>query len=261
MLRLVLMTVLFLSTFNVYTYERIVILSPSAADIVDKLALGDFVVGKTKNVDHFSKAIKVGTHIRPNIELIKSLNPDFIIMTYNLFNRDNFVKSINADFYIYSPSTLKEIVASIEALGAKLGREEKANKIIADLNSMLKSVENVKNKPEIIYEITQIPLTVAGRKSIIYDIIKTAGGKAMFQDNRRFIKISSEMIIKNSPDIYIYQKGPMNKNPDPPEKRDLFNNLNLLVVKVDELTFSRANTTSFLNVLELNKLFLKWGEH
>ncbi len=80
MLRSVLILVVLLFTFNAFAADRVIVLAPAAADILQKLGSSSQIVGKTKSVEEFPNALKVGSHIRPNLEIIMSLKPDLIII-------------------------------------------------------------------------------------------------------------------------------------------------------------------------------------
>ena len=100
-----------------------------------------------------------------------------------------------------------------------------------------------------------MPLLVAGSRHIVADIVNRAGGVLLPPDKRKLVRYNAEAILARQPDIYIYQVGPMNKNPQPPAERSCFSSLKAKFLQVDELQFSRPNTTSFDNVVKLNHYF------
>ena len=240
-------------------FDRIVILAPDAADIFHKLNLDYKVVGITKHIKLFKKAKRVGTHLRPNIEIIKSLNPDLIVVKRK--NNINASMFQHAKIYAYNPQTLEGIEKNIRAIGKMFNKEKEAINLITSLNNMLQQVKNIEKKPKVVFEVMETPYIVAGKKSIINDIIEKAGGSNAITSNRYFVRISPEKIVFINPDIYLYEVGPMNKNPANPKKRALFKKLKMLDVQVDQDMFLRSNTVSFKSVLFLNKLFLKWSQN
>ncbi len=247
---------LFLSiSFNLYAYERIVLLAPASADIFKKLGLSNYVVGVTKHIRGFKKATKVGSHIKPNIEIIYSLKPDMIVISSSRFFNKALQKRINADIFTYNPYTLDKILQIIHKLGKMFHREKEAENLIYMLNGKLKKLIHVNKKPKVVFEIMQMPYIVSGKKDIINDIIEKAGGINIVKVNKRHVRYSYEKVVEAKPDIYFYQVGPMNKNPVPPEKREYFKGLKSKFIKVHEKSFSRPNTKSFDNVVKLNKLF------
>ena len=85
MLRLLAALLLLLSATSSFAAERIVVLAPAAADIIEKLDAAELVVGKTRSVEEFPQATQVGSHIRPNLEIVTSLQPDLLIISSNKF--------------------------------------------------------------------------------------------------------------------------------------------------------------------------------
>ncbi|SHJ96315.1 iron complex transport system substrate-binding protein [Malonomonas rubra DSM 5091] len=246
---------LLLFSTSSFAAQRIVILAPAAADIIEKLDASEMVVGKTRNVEEFPQAQKVGSHIRPNLELITALDPDLLIISSNKFFSQEMAKKIDAELFYYTPETLEEILQQTSQLAQLIDRKDQALKLIGAQWQKLKRLEPIKNKPKVIYEITEVPLTVAGSKNIIADIIKAAGGIFINTGHRKMLRFNPEAILAQKPNLYIWQVGPMNQAPSPPAERGQYRLLQADYLQVDQLQFSRANTRSFDNVLELNTYF------
>ncbi len=256
-LALSVLVIIFSLTYNLYSYNRAIIISPAVSDIFLKLHLENKVVGVTKHIKGFKNAVKVGTHIKPNLEIIKSLNPDIIIISsYRFFPKD-FVNKFNAKIYVYNPYTLKQILDNILAIGKLFDKERESQQLVTKLKKKLFQIKNLKHHPKVVYEIMQNPYIVAGQKNIISDIIKVAGGKNIITLDKKLVKFSQEKVRFLKPDIYIYQVGPMNKSPLNPLKRVWFKGCNFKVLKVNEIYFARPNTKSFDNVIFLNNFFYK----
>ncbi len=253
LLRAALLLLLF-STSSIAA-ERIVILAPAAADILEKLGAAEQVVGKTRNVDAFPQATKVGSHIRPNLEIITALQPDLLIISSNRFFSREMAAAVDAEIFYYAPNTLEEILTQTRQLAAKLNREAEALKLIEAQRQKLKRVIPLDKAPRVIYEITEVPLTIAGSGNILADIIETAGGEFVSGGQRKMLRFNPEAVLALQPDVYIWQVGPMNQNPTPPAERGHYRLLAADYLQVDQLQYSRANTRSFDNVLELNRYF------
>lgn len=253
MLRLLAVLTILLSAFSLYAAERIVILAPAAADIFYKIGSAERVVGVTKNVTEFPDAVSVGTHIRPNAEIIRSLRPDLIVTgSADSFYADAIKDITGASVFRYDPLTLDEILDLTAEIGKITGREESAAELIAELRSKLGSVKPLPEKAGVIYEVSQLPYTVAGRGSITAAIITAAGGRTLVDSDDKLVKLSVEKTVALKPDVYIWQTGPMNRNPVPPADRPEFRRIKAAWIQVDERKFSRANTETFDAVLELN---------
>ncbi len=236
-------------------YERIVVLYGAASPILKELGAGDRVVGVTRNDGVFSRALKVGSHLKPNIELIKALGPDLVVAGSKRAFPENLAGRIEADVFYYDPRSLEEILLKIEALGRLLGREDRAQALVRRLRDKVSSVAAPAKRPTVVYEISARSLRVAGQRSIITSIIEAAGGVNLVEVEKKHVLLSPEKVMDLSPDFYIYQVGPMNKNPEPPRERPYFRALTSKVVEVDEFEFARPGINAFEAVLDLNKIF------
>ncbi|NOY63853.1 MAG: ABC transporter substrate-binding protein [Nitrospirae bacterium] len=236
-------------------FGRIVVLYAPVSPILKALGVEGEVVGVTRTDKVFSAATNVGSHLRPNIELIKALRPDLIIAGSRKAMPDEVVKGFNARVFRYDPRNLNEIVDHIKELGRLLGREKEAEKLTASLESKLHVIKPLSRPPKVVYEVMSQPLKVAGSRSIVTDIIESAGGRNIIEVKRKHVNISPEKILKNPPDIYIYQVGPMNKNPVPPDRRPYFRGLRARILKVDEYRFGRPGINAFDAAVELNRFF------
>lgn len=261
MFRQFLTLIILLSAFSAFAAERVVILAPAAADIFYRLGAGGRVVGVTKNVTEFPDAVKVGTHIRPNAEIIRSLRPDLIITGSADEYYADAVKAITgASVYKYDPLSLEEILTAAAEIGELTGRRAEAAALTAELKAKLASVKPLKSKPKVIYEISQLPYTVAGRGNVVTAVIRAAGGEMAADADGKLVKLSLEKAVALRPDVYIWQTGPMNRNPVEPWKRPEFSKMKTNWIHADETKYSRANTGSFDAVLELNSALRKLYE-
>ncbi len=255
MSRLLAALLLLLFSTSSFAAQRIVVLAPAAADILEKLDAAELVVGKTRNVVEFTQAEKVGSHIRPNLEIITSLNPDVLIISSNKFFSKEMATKVDAKLFHYSPNSLEEILQQTRKLAVLIDREVQARVLIEAQRQKLKELQPLTRAPRVIYEITEAPLTIAGTGNILADIIETAGGEFVSGGQRKMLRFNPEAVLALQPDIYIWQVGPMNQQPTPPPERGQYRLLKADYLQVDQLQYSRANTQSFDNVLTLNSYF------
>ena len=241
---------------NIFAYERIVLLAPSAGDIFTQLGAQDKVVGVTRNNFDFPGALKIGSHIKPNVELIKGLDPDLIIISSNRFFSQQMSQLIDAKTMTYNPATLDEVLEQILKLGKMIDKQKQATQLIANLTQIRAQIQPLKQAPLVVYEVTESPFMIAGKKSIVKSIVEEAGGTLFAPSNRKIAKFNIESVLMSDPDYYIYQVGPMNKNPTPPKQRPNFPMMQSEYLRVDQLSFSRATTESFYHALDLNRRFM-----
>ncbi|WP_417347236.1 ABC transporter substrate-binding protein [Ferrimonas sp.] len=237
-------------------YERVVLLAPAAGDLLQRLGQAHKVVGVTRANEDFPHALKVGSHIKPNLELVRSLNPDLIVLGSERFFTSQMQSLVGAKTLIYNPVTLDGVLDGVAELGEALECQPRADQLVAELSALRQQLRPVLTAPGVIFEVTEMPLTIAGQGNIVADIIGAAGGKLLAPSGRKLIKFSPEAVLMNRPDLYIYQVGPMNRSPSNPLSRPHYARLKARAMAVDQLAFSRANGHSFDLALELNRLFL-----
>lgn len=255
MKRLLLVLVLLVLPSMGLCYERIVVLYAPASGVIKALGAGELVVGRTRTDDTFPEAVNVGSHLRPNIELIKALRPDLIIAGSRRAFPEKFVEKFKADLYRYDPRTIDELLQCILDLGKLLDRTERAEVLVREFREKLSRLSPPKRTLKVVYEVSQNPLKVAGQKSIVSSVIEVAGGINPVRVNRKHVILSPEEVIKLRPDIYIYQEGPMNRNPVPPKDRPYFGALRARTIRVSERDFARPGLNIIDAIMKLNRLF------
>ncbi|SDJ78880.1 iron complex transport system substrate-binding protein [Ferrimonas sediminum] len=242
-------------------YDRVVLLAPAAGDLFQRLGQAHKVVGVTRSNEDFPDALRLGSHIKPNLELIKSLDPDLIVVASERFFSAEMARLVGADVFWYQPVTLDGVLTELARLGTALDCRRRANAVAAELQQLRQQIKPVSARPRVVYEVTEMPLTVAGKGNIAADIVAAAGGQLVTPSSRKLVKFSIEGVLMSQPDYYLYQQGPMNPSPTPPLRRSHYRHLNATALKVDQLRFSRANGHSFSVALDLNQVFLHQGDN
>ncbi len=233
--------------------KRVVCLYGALTETVAALGKCEAIVGVTAH-EKYPPCIlsrpRVGTHLRPNLEIILSLQPDLVLQGSVsrgglLSVRELEEKGLKVA--VFNPYTVEMVFDTIRRVGILLGREEAATELLRHLREKLLKIEarvsKFPSRPRVLYEVSYPGILVAGKKNIVNDLIFRAGGVNLAALPRKFVRLSPEMIIKLAPEVYIVQKGPMNKNPPPLERRSFFKVLPAVregrVYYVDEFLFAR----------------------
>ncbi|NPA49971.1 MAG: ABC transporter substrate-binding protein [Thermodesulfobacteria bacterium] len=233
--------------------RRIVSLYGALTETVAALGRCENIVGVTAHENYppcILEKPKVGTHLRPNLEIILSLRPDLILQGSVSRGGLFAVQQLEAQglkVAVFNPYTIEMVFSTIERVGTLLAAQEEAARLLSTLRERLrlleKKVSQVSSRPRVFYEVSYPSLLAAGQRHIVNDLIEKAGGVNVVQIPKKLARVSPEMIIKWAPEVYIIQKGPMNKNPTPPEKRPYFKILPAVqagrVYYVDEFLFAR----------------------
>ncbi|NPA95804.1 MAG: ABC transporter substrate-binding protein [Thermodesulfobacteria bacterium] len=253
--------------------KRIVSLYGGITEIVCAIGACDQLVGVTKRDSwppQVRRKTKIGTHMRPNLELILGLKPDLVIQGSARPGSQLVVgklRMMGIKVALFNPHDLDGLYSTIERIGILTGREKEARGLVNQMQARIKKCQArypIGNRPKVIFEVSYPSLLFAGRKNIVSDIIYQAGGINVVTKNKKFVRYSLEQLILDDPDVYIVQKGPMNRNVPPPSKRPNFDSLRAVrqghVLFVDEFLFSRPGPRVVDAIEQLRKYLYEISE-
>jgi iron complex transport system substrate-binding protein len=238
--------------------QRIISLYGAYSEILFAIGAGDRLVARTR-ADRFPPSIldkpSVGTHLRPNMELVLGLQPDLIINAVGRKHGHEVIRQIQQKGFtvaVFQPRNFPELFSVIDRLGILTGEEANAQALINGQSSRLRQIDlrlaKSKDRPKVFFEVRYPNLLGAGQGSIVNDVILKAGGLNCLPNAKKLVRINIESLIDYNPDVYVVQKGPMNRNPGSPVSRPNFQVLKAVqqgrVFFVDEYIFSRPGPRS-----------------
>lgn len=196
--------------------QRIISVAPTNTEILYVLGLGDKVVGVTDYCTYPPEAMdkpKVGGFMDLNLEKIVELEPDVVLGTIGVQGPliKNF-EEIGIIFVAIEPSTVDQLLDSIELVGKIAGAEEDARELVDSMRARLNAVrEKVKDIPEdmrptVFYEVwnDSTLIMTAGPGTFVHDVIEIAGGRNLYADaSSNWPQIDSESLIARNPDVII----------------------------------------------------------
>jgi len=247
--------------------QRIIALYGAFNEILASLGLEESIIARTK-ADKVPPSIlskpSIGTHMRPNVEMVFALQPDLVLQGGGRKAALEPVRQLMAHgvtVAFFNPVTFDGIFSTMERIGVLTGTEARAFATISKLRLRLEKVEERvkgRHRPKVIFEVRYPNLLSAGGKSLVDAIITAAGGENCFHHiEKKFVRPSLETLLECNPDIYVVQKGPMNRNPMPLENRPIFPNLKAVkdrkVLYVDERRYSRPTPNAVSAVEELSQ--------
>lgn len=252
--------------------RRVISLYGAFAEMLYAIGAGDRLIARTE-ADHFPDAIRelpsIGTHMRPNVEMIIGLKPDLIIQSMSrqeaMAEMDSLARA-GIPMAVFAPRNFSDIFSVMLRLGILTGSETTAERRVVELKERLRAVRErlggagrgqtgsemeqqrtagcAAQKPlRVFFEVRAEPLTAAGQGSVVQDILSSAGAENVVESNRALLLYGFESLLLADPDVYIVQTGPMNRNPTEPQKRPHFDQLRAVregrVLFVDEFLYSR----------------------
>jgi iron complex transport system substrate-binding protein len=238
--------------------QRIISLYGAYSEILFAIGAGDRLVARTR-ADRFPPSIldkpSVGTHLRPNMELVLGLQPDLIIHAVGRKHGHEVIRQIQQKGFtvaVFQPRNFAELFSVIERLGILTGEEASAQALVSGQRSRLRQIDlrlaTSKDRPRVFFEVRYPNLLGAAQGSMVNDVILKAGGLNCLPNEKKLVRINIETLIGYDPDVYVVQRGPMNRNPGSPESRPNFQVLKAVqrgrVFFVDEYVFSRPGPRS-----------------
>lgn len=245
---------------------RVISLYGAFNEIIAGMGLTDHLIARTR-ADELPPEItslpSIGTHMRPNVELIVGLQPDLVFqMAGRRAAADEAVAALRAKgitVAVFDIHTFDGLFSAIRRMGVLLGAEDKAGELVSSMESRLDAVDQtisaVQHRPGVFFEVRYPNLLAVGRGSMVNDVIRAAGGANCVDSPRKLVRLNEEELLRLDPDVYVVQQGPMNPDPLPPSERPHFRTLAAIqsgrIYTVDEQLFSRPGPRSVDAVEEL----------
>ena len=190
--------------------RRIIPLTPSLTETLFAIGAGDAVVGITDQDDYPPEVrgkTRVGGGLDPNLEVILTLRPDLVLATIDSNRWDTFLELERVKIPVFGvkPAGLEGVFTSIQKVGEVVGRPEQARALIVTMRRRMAAVsEKVKNlsRPRVLYVVWIDPLIVAGRATVIDDLIRMAGGENTVRASG-FPPYGLEQVVAHPPDVIL----------------------------------------------------------
>jgi iron complex transport system substrate-binding protein len=249
---------------------RIIALYGAFNEILADLGREDLLIARTAT-DDLPESIKakpsIGTHLRPNAELILGLAPDLVIQLGGrgeAMEPVRFLEDRGLNVAVFNLENFQQLFSVMERLGTLTASTEQAAERIAFMRSELARIEagNKDPRPRVFFEARYPTLLAAGQGSMASEIIFRAGGENCVAAPDKLVRLGEEELLRLAPDIYLVQEGPMNPRPVPMAERHLFRTLACVnsgqVHTVDQKVFSRPGPRSLEAVRQLATIISNW---
>lgn len=243
--------------------QRVVPLYGGLTDILLALGLEQRIIARTAADDapQLQERVSVGTHMRPNLELLVGLGPDLVLQ---MGGRKEAMLPLEAAerqgiaTAFFQARDFASLFSVIERIGRLTGSEERARALVAVMRSRLQAVARSVAKgprPSVFFEVRYPNLLAAGRQSMVSAVIEAAGGRNCVQSEDKLVRLNEEALLALNPDVCLVQHGPMNPNPTPLDERGHFRTLDCVAKGrwqvVEEKLFSRPGPGSVAAVEQL----------
>lgn len=191
------------------TPRRIVSLAPSLTRQIYDLACQDRLVGITSFCPDYAKGKQVvGSLTMLNFEKILTLKPDLVLASTDSNKKNDIEKLRRLGVKV-------EVLQGCEAfscmcrefrrLGAILGREKDADRIVAGISSRISDLRAklpAEGRPRVFWQMGTSPLITASARTFTGEIITTAGGRNIFGSlPAKYPRVNVESVAAANPDV------------------------------------------------------------
>jgi iron complex transport system substrate-binding protein len=195
--------------------QRVVSMNPSLTRIVVALGARDALVG----VDEFSARAepavatlpRVGSLYAPSLEAVVALRPDLVVLVPSVEQRDfrARLEALGIPVAALAPDPVRfdDVLATIEELGRRVGREREAQARVAAIRGTRDAVRRAtagRPRPRAVFVLQREPLFVVGRGSFLDEMIALAGaenvGAALPEP---WPRASLEWLVAQAPEVVL----------------------------------------------------------
>lgn len=195
--------------------QRIVTIGPGATETLFAIGAGRSLVGRDSGSD-FPTSVKsipvVANYEGPFFEKVVAARPDLVIVqgeTWDKERIDMWQQKCGAPVAALTPVTLEQVAGDIEKMGAWLGHKDEAQTLAKTLRKGFQSADA--SAPTALLEVQREPLMVAGRDTLIDDVMRRAGLANAAREVRGYKQFSVEKLIAQAPDFYVLTVKPADR--------------------------------------------------
>lgn len=192
--------------------KRVISLAPSVTEIVFALGAGDRLVGVSSYCDYPAAARevdRVGTFLRPNLEVILAKRPDLVIAVPSPENRAAVEKLVEfgLEVRVVRPETVDEVLHAIEVIAGDLGVSDAGGQLVARIRGELSAIEKKLagvEKRRVLMIVGRRPLIAAGAGTYQDELITRAGGiNIVGVASEAWPHLSLERVIVDAPEVIV----------------------------------------------------------
>lgn len=191
---------------------RVVATSPAVADIMARLDM-DLVGVPTSTLSvipaRYDNAVRVGTAMGPDMEIIKTLNPDYVIGPASLqTDMEPKLEAAGLSGIFLNLESVEGLYKSVEQLGELFGKQKEADALIDGFAAFYyeysKGTEDREGPAVLVLMGLPGSYVVATGQSYVGSLVRLAGGVNVYEDEEKdFVTANTEDMKDRDPDIIL----------------------------------------------------------
>ncbi len=192
--------------------KRIIATSMATVAIMEKLDIDLVAVPNSDNAalpERYADLPKIGMAMMPDIELIKTLKPDYVFGPSSLIS-DLLPKydAAKIDYGFLNLNNVPGMYKSIEDLGQLLDRQEQATALLREYDAFMvdynSQIKDKKAKKVLILMGLPGSYVVATEHSYVGSLVKLAGGENVYAgSDQQFMAVNTEDMLTKDPDVIL----------------------------------------------------------
>lgn len=196
---------------------RIVSLCPSNTEVACALGLGPQLVGLDRSSDYppeVQALPRVGPDLTIDVDAVAALRPDLVLSSLSVPGMERNLERLDAagiDHIVLDADSIDAVYGSIRALGARTGTDAHAEDVVREMRRRLDDAAaradahfGAGPRPRVFLEWWPKPVIVPGRRCWTTDMIRLAGGRALFDDlDVRSTPIPDDDVPTRAPDLLL----------------------------------------------------------
>jgi iron complex transport system substrate-binding protein len=191
---------------------RVVSMNPSLTSILVALDASVVLVGIEEHAARLHPELAavpvVGGLFNPSLEAVVARNPDLVVLVPSAEQRDfrGRLEALGIEVLELPNISVREILASIEILGARVGRGPEARARADEIRRTFAEVRAAAARPRVraVVVLQRDPLFVVGSGSFIDEMLRAAGAENVASDLREpYPRAAVEWLIAAAPDVIL----------------------------------------------------------
>lgn len=189
---------------------RLASLVCSNSDILSALGVCDWVVA----VDSFSdapnldQAIRIGPDLDIDVQALVAAKPDLVLASLSVPGMEKIVEEVQQaglETLVLDPLSVNDTFDNMKEVGRHLGLEAKAEEVVDQLRTELKSLRHEYSQPpRVVVEWWPRPIIVATKESWVTDLLADLGAVNAFAEREgRSTPLHLEDVAAAKPDLIV----------------------------------------------------------
>ena len=202
--------------------QRIVSLVPAVTEILYALGLEDRIAGVTSFCNYPPEARskpKIGEYASPSLEVMATIRPDLVFMSADASSPEFLrrLETLGIPVYVVYPRSVNETIELIRSMGRLLQRQPVAEPLALEMERTVACARRLTAslpRVRVLCTVMSQPLVVAGRKTLLDDLINLAGGENVVPEGlNRYPTWGIESVLAANPDVILVSPHPGQVDP------------------------------------------------